>query len=537
MPTAISTLRVELDASGYVASGNAVDDANKKMAASTERLGTNVEQTERRLTVGATGFEKLQRSIDPAYGALQKFEAAQRKIQAALAEGETTQQRAGELTGILAQKFERVITAANGNSSALTQASSVAKAYAQSISGITTLQNALTVSLEGTSEAVKKAYASSVQPIDATAAAIGRVYQASLLAGKADRELAQARLAVAEAYNKSITPINGVASSVAAAYNASLKAGQADREALASRLAVAEAYNKSINPTVHLTNAQEELSKSSVRGEISSRALSGAVKNFGFQVGDVATSLASGANPFVVVAQQADQFRVAFTQGGGVSAVLAGFRAQLAALITPTTAAVVGITALAGAVALLALRSGTIDQQTKQFNLALDAMHTRALVNTTDFTKMANELRSVGVSADDARKAMLEIARTEGINPAFAKQIVEVGANISAVFGGEAVDRAKELTTAIAGGIEPTIKFGLELKAFDPVQAQVFRNMALGGKATEATNQAFNLISATMDGKARAAMSNTARAIADLRSAWSHDDRLLGEVQTYSGYC
>jgi len=269
-----------------------------------------------------------------------------------------------------------------------------------------------------------------------------------------------------------------------------------------------------------LTGAQNDNTAVAEKAIVSTRALDQAVKNFGFQLGDIGTSLASGASPFRVLAQQGDQVRIAFAQGGGATAVLTAFGAQLRSLV-PAGAALNAVfaTLAAGALAL-AFNAAKLDQEAKQINISLDAMHTRALANGKDFEDMVRGLQQLGISAGDARKSILEIVRTEGVNPAFAKQIIETGANIAAAFGGDAIDRAKQLNEAIAAGAEAMIKLGLEVKAFDAVQAQNLRTMALHSESAKAVNIAFQAIADTVGGKARDAMSNSTRAANDLKAAW-----------------
>jgi hypothetical protein len=98
-------ISAELDPGGYQRGADAVAAANQKMVDSGKKVADGVEQTERKLGTASSGFERLQRSLDPAYASSLKFEAGQRNIQAALDKGVISSQRASDLIDKLRDRY------------------------------------------------------------------------------------------------------------------------------------------------------------------------------------------------------------------------------------------------------------------------------------------------------------------------------------------------------------------------------------------------------------------------------------------------
>lgn len=107
--------------------------------------------------------------------------------------------------------------------------------------------------------------------------------------------------------------------------------------------------------TLAIYRAQlDAASAASVRGTAATALNSGQVQNLTFQLNDMATMLASGQSPFVMLMQQGMQMAQVFGPGVGVGGALKATGAALLSFITnPLTLAVAGMAAAAGAVSLL----------------------------------------------------------------------------------------------------------------------------------------------------------------------------------------
>jgi hypothetical protein len=237
------------------------------------------------------------------------------------------------------------------------------------------------------------------------------------------------------------------------------------------------------------------------------------MKQLGLQLGDIGTSLASGGSPLRVLAQQADQVRVAVGQAGGLNAVMAATGTAIGRLVTPSNLAAAGLVALGAGAAAVFTHAAKLETQAKSFTVAMDAMGTATLANGADFQKMVRDLQAIGVAADDARASLLGVARTPGVNPAAAGRIAATGANVAATLGGDVLQRSKEYAEAIGGGLEKTIQFGIAVRALDAAQADQLRRM---GDVTAAAK----LIDDVYANRLNKTLGITARTLADVKSAF-----------------
>src|ERR1043166_4613871 len=105
-------LRVEatLDAGAYKTGADQKTAADDKMVASGKRLTDTLETTDRRLSQTGGSYERLARSLDPAYAAQQRFEAGSRTLQRALDTGKVSVERHAELVELLRQRYVAVPT-------------------------------------------------------------------------------------------------------------------------------------------------------------------------------------------------------------------------------------------------------------------------------------------------------------------------------------------------------------------------------------------------------------------------------------------
>lgn len=254
-------------------------------------------------------------------------------------------------------------------------------------------------------------------------------------------------------------------------------------------------------------------------GALSTRGMQFAVTNFGFQVNDVVTGVLSGQQPFRIFAQQAGQFVQVFQQGGGVSAVLGGVVTWLRSMITPLNVAIAGIAGLTAGFALLVARTSSATSSVRQFDVMLRGMNANSLAGGADLEAAAKRLRDVGLAASEARDRIRSVVRA-GLNPASAERIVRVQEDLKPVLGDGAGD---QLTSALSGGLEDTIKFGLSpaLRAFNADQITTWREMARGGQAARALDQAFAAIERAVKGANNDALSPFQQSLRELATNWN----------------
>jgi len=205
-----------------------------------------------------------------------------------------------------------------------------------------------------------------------------------------------------------------------------------------------------------------------------------AARNLSFQLNDVFTSLAAGARPMQVFAQQGGQIVQAFQQGGGLSNVLGAVASSVRSMITPMRLAGVGAVAAAAGFGVLLLRASNAEDAVRQFGVVLKGLGRGGLpevlrggggmklvtpqglgltATAEEIEKSARRLRDAGININDARQQLLEALRAR-IDPALAERIVRIGQDLNAVFGDQA---AKQFVTAMGGGVETARKFAEQI--------------------------------------------------------------------------
>lgn len=255
---------------------------------------------------------------------------------------------------------------------------------------------------------------------------------------------------------------------------------------------------------------------------VSTASLRFAVRDLGFQLNDVATQLLSGTSPFRVLVQQGGQIQGAFSMGGGAGAVMRAFADEMKALVTPTTLAIAGVTALAGAAFLLFERYEQNRATAREFNLALGQTGTYADASVKSMQAGALALRNMGVAAADANKLMFELARNPIINPNQIGSLTNLGANLAPRLGiGVTPDEGvKALTTALNGGVESMVRFGVELHAIDSAEAANILIMAQHGDRAGALNKAIEDLRVKF-GDTRSELGEGTKAAESLTAAWN----------------
>ncbi|ARR52045.1 hypothetical protein HY78_00505 [Rhizorhabdus wittichii DC-6] len=132
----------------------------------------------------------------------------------------------------------------------------------------------------------------------------------------------------------------------------------ADQAAAAAKLAIAQARVSTSSAAI--SSAQQRLAQLTDRGSTSVTRQQYAMRNLGYQIGDVGTQLASGSSPFLIFAQQATQVTGAMADMGGKVGRLG------TALSGPFGAAFITVTALAGVFGSKLLESGEAAKAAEQ---------------------------------------------------------------------------------------------------------------------------------------------------------------------------
>jgi hypothetical protein len=124
-----------------------------------------------------------------------------------------------------------------------------------------------------------------------------------------------------------------------------------------------------------------------------------------------------GAPPLQILGQHISQLSYAASGPGGLTSAFGSVLGILAKFITPTTAVVAAIAAVAGGIALLVGRASQTEQSLRQFGVGAATLGTASLASAQDLLKFEQQLRDSGVAAADARKAIDALRLSPGDQP------------------------------------------------------------------------------------------------------------------------
>lgn len=194
--------------------------------------------------------------------------------------------------------------------------------------------------------------------------------------------------------------------------------------------------------------------------------------NLSRQVQDVGVSLASGQSPLTVLIQQGTQVADVFASSNGT---VGGFARQIGSMLTPTRAAVGGVTAavLAGAAAWISYDNAQRDSARSLAGLGRDSGLTVQSLNAL----AEAQARVTGVPVSRARGTVSALAGS-GIRGEMIAPIQAIEKDFAATLGVEAVEANKMLAESFA----------------DPVRGAEMLGQRLGGLSLATRRQIEQLV-------------------------------------------
>lgn len=220
----------------------------------------------------------------------------------------------------------------------------------------------------------------------------------------------------------------------------------------------------------------------------SSGQLRFALQNLSFQVNDIATSWASGADPMRVFAQQGGQIFQVFQQGGGLSTVLGGAATAIRGMITPLTAAAAAAVALGAGLALVISRATSMEQSTREFDVVLKGLGKTSRATGKELTTAAQNLKDVGLSFSEGQKAIKD-AIQQGVDPRQVTKVIRTAQNLNTILG---EGSAEKFIAAVAKGGEPLREFGERLGIIPKNAADTSKALDAAAAATARSTRAID---------------------------------------------
>lgn len=237
-------------------------------------------------------------------------------------------------------------------------------------------------------------------------------------------------------------------------------------------------------------------------------------------------ALASGMSPLRVATMEGAQAFGAFAQGG------TGVMGVLRSIVTPTGLAVTALAGLAAGFAALELHAANNESALRQFNLALGTVGDRSSAAIQAMQAGALALRSMGVAAADANKAMADLARNPIINPSAIGELQAIGADLGARLGIGPDEGLKTLSSALNGGVEAMVKLGVETRSMTDDEAAQVLIMKQHGDQVAALNLALGDLKAGIQG-AKDQLDPSTAAAEKLRTEWNRLTVALADGQAF----
>lgn len=179
------------------------------------------------------------------------------------------------------------------------------------------------------------------------------------------------------------------------------------------------------------------------------RVLSGEMANLGYQVNDVVTGLMLGQPLFMIAAQQGGQVYQIFSRSKASVGEFAGsYLSSLTSMVTPTRAVFGGIAAVV-TTAAIALNS-YLDKQ-HQVSMSLLGSGRGSGASAAGINGIANAAATPnGLSVSEAREFASTLVQTGKIANDNLLPIVQIGKDITRIYGIDATEAAKMLADAFA---------------------------------------------------------------------------------------
>lgn len=241
----------------------------------------------------------------------------------------------------------------------------------------------------------------------------------------------------------------------------------------------ADAAHKTVTASIlQTTRAINETSKA---GGLASYQMT----NLAFQINDVATMAAMGADPLRILASQGGQLYQILAQGeGGVTGSLRGLGSTLAGLITPARV-VTGLLITGFGGLALTLAAAVANQE--QMRLSLIGVASAAGITEGSITRIASAAAAAGkLTVGDAQQIALALASTGKISEDIAARATMAAQGLSKIFGETAVEAGARLAKALADPIKGVDDLNARLGTFDDRTAQMIRQLAASNQTLAA---------------------------------------------------
>jgi len=237
------------------------------------------------------------------------------------------------------------------------------------------------------------------------------------------------------------------------------------------------------------------------------------VTNLGYQLQDMAVQLAGGQSPFLVMMQQVPQ----------AAGAVGGFSTLFRLAFSPAVLGVVAPLALvAGGLFLVGQRASTISTQTRELTQSLRAMGNVAGVSAAQLRQISIEAANQGpFSRDESYAATKGLLTHRRIAGDMVRQVMNLSVDFSAATSQELAKGTEMLAQALEKGYAGIKQLDEQFGSLTEEEMRQIRTMAEHGRQAEAMQIAVDALNRRFQGAAREGMSEAAKALHDVATAWN----------------
>lgn len=250
-------------------------------------------------------------------------------------------------------------------------------------------------------------------------------------------------------------------------------------------------------------------------GEVSARQTAAAMRTLPAQFTDIATQLAGGSNPLLVLLQQGGQIKDSF---GGIAPAARAIGAAVAS-IAPSTLVLAGLAAAGGTLAY-----GFIAGSNESSNLkrALAETGNQAGVTLSDLDRLSRGMAANGRitigTARDITAGLVDLGT-------FSGQSFDAAGRAAAALAVVSGKSADEVVKAISTAAEAPLAFAQKANAayhfLSAAQYEQIRSLQAQGREQEAARVALEALAATMEQRAVPSLGTFDRTVLSVKASWS----------------
>ncbi|MFG1184365.1 phage tail length tape measure family protein [Xanthobacter aminoxidans] len=228
--------------------------------------------------------------------------------------------------------------------------------------------------------------------------------------------------------------------------------------------------------------ANDNFSQSAAKG---TKLTANEMTNLGYQLNDVATSLASGASPFMVMAQQGGQvYQVLAGSQAGVVGSIKQLGTGLLGLLTPARLVTAGVAGIAVAAAL-AYSSYSAGERQLTNSLQGLGRSTDATVAQLE-TIVSVSASASRISVSSARDLTASFASTGKIGTEVFTGLIDVTNRYATLTGADLADAGKEMAQAFRDPAKGAVDLNQKLNFLDVATLKYIQDLEYSGQKTKA---------------------------------------------------